>query len=106
MKEQIEELEELKLKITANLREWVKDKSISLDERWNLFFKSDLGDHKTYHENFVNFKSDEYCNNLNRYKIIDLSNAINYKNFSDEIQYDDFRENVLNKFIKSFKWDW
>ncbi len=105
MKEQVEELEKLKLKITANLKEWVKDKSISLDERWDVFIKSDLGDHKTYYEDFVNFESDDYCDNFEKYQTLNLSNAINYKNFSDE-EYNEFREDVLNKFIKSFKWDW
>ena len=108
MKEQIEELEKLKLKITANLKEWVKDKSVSLDERWNVFFKSGLGMHVGSIEDFVNLDPDDYCDNVSRCETIDLQDIRDWGIKSIELNedYDAFREDVLNKFIKSFEWDW
>ena len=110
MKEQIEELEKLKLKITANLKEYVKDKSIPLDERWNLFFESNLGSHSNYIENFVNLDSNDLANSrdYNRHETVDLQDLREYgvESIESDKEYDEFREDVLNKFIQSFEWDW
>ena len=110
MKEKIEQLDKLKQQLTSELREWVKDKSIPLDERWDVFFASGLGVHSGSLENFVNLTDDDLANvrDFNRYEIVDLDYVREYGSItleSDEA-YDEFREDVLSKFIKSFEWDW
>ena len=110
MKKEIEELEKLKLKITTNLKEWVKDRSISLDERWNLFFKSNLGDHKNWIEDFKNLDSDDLVKSrdYNRHETVYLEDLKEYgvESIESDENYNEFREDVLSKFIKSFEWDW
>ncbi len=108
MKEKIQELEKLKLKLTADLKEWVKDKSIPLDERWEVFFASGLGDHETCYEDFVNLNSDDYCDRVSRHEVIYLSDIRDWgiDSLESDEDYDAFREDVLERFIKSFEFDW
>lgn len=105
MLQEIEDLIELNKKLAEKLKVWVVDKSIDINVRWDAFIKSDLGEHKSYYEDFVNFNTDDYCDNIDKYQVIKLSDATNFKCFSNE-EYDEFREDVLSKFIKSFEFDW
>ncbi len=110
MKEKIQQLKDLKQELTLELKEWVKDKTIPLDERWDLFFQSDLGDHRTWIEDFKNLDSDNIAKNrdVNRHETIYLDTIEEWyiKSIEDSEKYDEFREDVLSKFIQSFEWDW
>lgn len=110
MLEKIEQLNKLKQNLTSELRKWVKDKSIPLNERWVVFFKSDLGEHVSSIEDFVNLNSDDVYDTYQpeRYITIYLSDIRDYgiKSLESDEDYDAFREDVLNKFIKSYRWDW
>ena len=107
MKEKIEQLAKQKQELTVELREWVKDKSIPLDERWDVFFASGLGSHIGSIEEFVNLNSDDYCDNMQRHEIVHLGDVSDWVgSLTSDEAYDEFREDVLSKFIKSFEWDW
>ncbi len=94
-------------KLTQELKEWVKDKSISLDERWEVFIESDLGTHKCSYEDFAHFNSDMYCDDTRRGATIYLSDVEDtyFENNTLE-EINEFKEDVLNSFIKSFEFDW
>lgn len=110
MKERIEQLAKLKVEITSDLREWVKDKSIPLDERWDVFFASGLGIHSGNIEKFINLNDDDLVSRMdyNRHEIVKLGDIREYgiDSLESDEDYNDFREDVLEKFIKSFEWDW
>ncbi len=110
MKEKIEQLGKLKVEITSELKEWVKDKSIPLDERWDTFFKSGLGRHISSIETFVNLTGNDICSVFqpSRHETIHLGDIAEYgiSSIESEEAYNEFREDVLNKFVKSFEWDW
>jgi len=51
MKEKIEQYLTLQSQLKSEMKEWVKNEDIPLDERWKLFIKSELGDiHDWYME--------------------------------------------------------
>lgn len=108
MKEKIEEFLKQKQQLTPELKEWVKDKSIPLEERWEVFFKSELGENSTYYEEFEHFFNEVYCNRLNKYQTLKLKDVEEYDWFP-ELSHEElieFKEDVLSRFINSFKWDW
>lgn len=110
MKEKIENFLKLKEELKKELKEYVKDKKIPLEERWELFVKSKLGNHSRYYYEFEGI-------DWNRYTLYDdfytdkyaqitvdamLETARELEDF-DEIA---FKKDVLNKFIYSFENDW
>lgn len=113
MKEEIELFLQNKDELTEKLKIWVKDKSIPLDERWDLFIKSDLGEHSRYVERFNCKLGDHFVENLeNKYETNNVSEILDFANYDpedDSYSEEDiieFKENVLDKFIKSFEFDW
>lgn len=110
MRDKIKQLKKDKEKLTLELKEWVKDKSIPLDERWEVFFASDLGKHSSWIEDFVNLDSDDVASHrdMDRSETVDLQDirAYGISSIESDEDYDAFREDVLTKFIKSFEWDW
>ncbi len=111
MKEKIENYLTNKEKLKTDLKEWVKDKSIPLDERFEVFIKSNLGDHRRFSESFNCKLGNVYLDYLEqRYEtqkvdeIIDFYNE--YKEKFTETDLITFKENVLEKFVKSFEFDW
>lgn len=110
MRDKIKEFNSSKELLKQELKKYVTNREISLDERWNLFFESDLGDHSTSIEDFLNLDSDDIASvrDFNRHEIVDLESIIEWEieSIKDEDCYDKFREDVLRKFIKSYEWDW
>lgn len=118
MKEKIEQFLKEKEILTEELKEWVKDKSIPLEERWEVFVKSELGERISYYEQFEGVESDGYYDNyyIEKYQTVttgqlfEIASKPTYTNKEPELntqeQKDSFREDVLDKFIKSFENDW
>lgn len=118
MKRELEEFNIIKEGIKNRLKIWVKDKNIPLEERWKTFIDSDLGDHKPFIERFEGMDDENYTDKyyIKRYQTVDVEALYEW---GTEDNYDDeepelntvekqnaFKEDVLNKFIKSFEFDW
>lgn len=118
MKEKINELILLQAQYKGELREWVKDKSIPLEERWSTFIKSKLGEHRTSYEEFEWIDSDNYYDDyhIERHETVYIDKLYeqgitpryrtNQAELNTEEKQQEFKEDVLNKFIYSFKMDW
>lgn len=109
LKQKVKELEQYKRVLADELRLFVVDRSIPLQERWEIFKHSDLGEHSTYTADFVNFESDDWCDAFDRHVTIDLLSVQQnnwYYVFENEDAYNEFREDVLRCFMKSFENDW
>lgn len=122
MKEQIEDFLKLKEKLTTQLKEWVKDESVSLEERWSVFIKSGLGKDDTYYISpdcidwnrvtlYNNFYLDKYavCS-AERFVEKALDNQEYYKGdnnpYEDNLKEKLIRFFMIEKFMKSFENDW
>lgn len=106
-----------KAKVTKELREYVKDKNIPLDQRWDLFIYSELGTHHKYIIHPDGLDEDKYFDTidfdrgtiiivedfLENIKILDVEDPEEDKILEDEVV---FKEWCLDKFIKSFTFDW
>lgn len=109
IKEKVEEFLDLQNDLRIELKEYVKDKSISLDERWELFITCELGDREPYCESFESFDYDNFYATYEYEEI--TSEDIIYRLSKDSEQYlyttlDDVKEEILDKFLYSFKFDW
>lgn len=92
--------------LKEQLRIWVKDKTIPLEERWEVFFLSELGDARNYYKDFKHFQSREYCEY--KHETIDMQYVLDWleeKPLTPE-EIIEFKEDVLEQFIKSFEYDW
>jgi len=116
MKEYIERYLELKETLTTALKEYVKDKSIPVDERWEAFIKADVAPiDGTYHDpdgidwNKYTLYDDFYCD---RYATIKANSILELcKDMaSDEegFEYDPvaIKEYFMDNFISGFINDW
>lgn len=113
MKEKIEDALKVLKECKEEFKQWVKDQSVPLDERWNLFIQSKLGDHRHYYERFANFPSDGYYDDFfwDRHMTITVDNmyeaGLDREGYLDtQDKADEFREDVLRQFIYSFNIDW
>ena len=105
--------------LVKDFEEWCKDKTIPLDERWDIFMKSGFGKHHTYYWDFKTFDQNAFHDgeHVRRYETCDPVRVIDefgkgerLEDFIDQDNYDklviDFKEEVLEKFIKSWNFDW
>jgi len=109
MKEKIEKFLEEKKLLTEKLKLWVVDKSIPLGERWDLFIKSELGIEEPYIIDFDCEMDKQYIEELEyKYSTHNTGDIVKWLDEGQytEIQIIEFQEEVLEKFIKSFKFDW
>jgi hypothetical protein len=106
MKEKIEKFLKLKKDLTSELKKWVKDKSIPLEERWDVFVDSELWENDCYiiHSDVLDL--DRCYSNMDRHETINVEWILEY--FSDEPKekLDKFKEEILENFIYSFTYDW
>jgi len=111
----IEQFLDEKAKLTKELQEWVVDKVIPLEERWNLFIKSGLGGHTWVYVDFDTDIGRDYCDDLEqKYETHKVTDVLSWAEDQEdhekprytENQIIDFKESVLIKFIKSFDFDW
>lgn len=118
MKNKIKELNLLKKTLTKELKIWVKDKSIPLDERWDVFHDSQLGEELSFYEEFEGVDSDGYYDNyyIDKYQTVytknlfEMASEKRYNKQKAELdtieKQNAFKEDVLNKFVKSFEMNW
>jgi coenzyme F420-reducing hydrogenase alpha subunit len=114
MKEKIEKFLQEKKTLIEELKKWVVNKSIPLEERWELFIKSELGDHETSYWDFNTFDNEKFHDGEYRQKYQTLipEDVINWatskfnKINATEEQINNFKEEVLKNFIKSWEFDW
>ena len=116
MKDKIEnilkDIEALKLQF----KEWCKDKTVPLDERWEVFIKSDLGDIDDFYRNppGINWNKktlfdDFYTDKRSTLSANDMLNIIidEPEKFDwDEEKEIEFKESFLQDFCKGFINDW
>jgi len=115
---EIKKLNEQKEELKSKLRLYVKDKTISLDNRWNCFIESKLGINSPYIERFDCKVGKEYLNTREqRYETHDVQDIMDWL---EDLELDEelstyninkediieFQEKVLDKFIFSYKFDW
>jgi hypothetical protein len=127
MKEELNEFFKQEQYIKGKLKEWVKDKSISLEERWEVFIKSGLGIHDNYYQTFGILDGDWIQSEgpiyAERYEKVNVERIIEsieeakqtlMEDPDDEYLNKDFanvdlvklKEAILESFIKSFNFDW
>ena len=116
--QRIFEFKETELELKNLVKDYVQNKDFPLDERWEVFENSDLGDHEIY---YVDFKSINLVDiyELNRYEIVNVIDKV--QNIIEDYEYclenkeeyrftleqiNDLKEEVLEEFVKSFKFDW
>lgn len=99
--------------LISDLKKIVIDKSIPLEERWNLFIESDLGNHDDYyHEPFgIDWNNKSLYNDFHtdRYAHLEVKDMLNRSLDNDLFETNGdilFKEYFLTKFIKSFENNW
>lgn len=109
MKQEIDNWLKAEKEFKNKFKGWLKNKDISLEERWKLFIESGLGEHKKYYEAFDCKLGQEYSDNLeDRYSNERVEYILDYAAENDypEEEIIQFKENVLSSFIKSYTFDW
>jgi len=112
MKEKIEQFFLLKKELEIELVEWVKDKSIPLEERWDVFIKSKLGNHSGgLYWNFESLDEELFHSEHGKYETLNVEDVIswfarNNKNKYTETDFNNFKEEALAEFIYSWDLDW
>ena len=78
LQKRLELFNKAKENIKSDLKKFVADKSYPLNERWNLFIESDLGDDDTSIPSFKSFDIyQDYYRDLNRYELISVEGINN-----------------------------
>lgn len=126
MKEKIEKFLLQKEEIEKELREYVKDQSIPLESRWDLFVSSDLGEERSYILELESYNLDKYYDRgwMDRGTTIDFDRIYDYLYDYELEDYDEeepeyqeikdriedkintIKEELLSLFIKSWRFDW
>lgn len=124
LKELIDDLNQRKSDLENQVKSVCQDKTLSLDERWELFVVSDFGIHKNWYEDFEGIDNNDY----NRYEFINLIDWVKFRlencgfydleeclkdsEFNIEqyevelVKLNKIREEILQKWIKSYVIDW
>ena len=105
LQKRIELFNKAKESIKSDLKKFVVDKSYPLNERWDLFIESDLGDDDKYmpYTNFFDI-THKYQSNFKKYELAFVEGIS--KNLDTEEKENSFKEEILQMFIKSFIFDW
>ena len=111
-----QQLENIKQSLTADVKEYVQNTSIPLEDRWEVFKKCGVGKEESYIQHII-FNGEDICDTepFSKYETIFLVNVV--ENKEDDLQYykdvdftresiEAFKEEVLNQFIWSFEYDW
>lgn len=112
IQERIEALNQAKDIIKQDLKDYVTNKSIDLNTRWDTFEKSDLGDSSYYVEEFnchlgqkiVGQQESRYSTVCVFYALECLLDDKDYDENGPEVNL--YKENVMKAFIKDWQFDW
>lgn len=124
LKKLIDDLNQRKSDLENQVKSVCQDKTLPLDERWELFVVSDFGIHKNWCEDFEEIDNSAY----NRYAFINLVDRVEFEledcgfydlkeclkdpEFNVEqyevelVKLNKLREEILQKWIKSYVFDW
>lgn len=106
MKTKLDEYLTHKALFKSELKAFCHDKSIPLDERWDAFIKSELGEISPYSSNCKiigrMIVSDEI--DIEKYSTHEYNDII--KELSDQARMISIQEYALEKFEKGFTYDW
>lgn len=114
MKQEVEQFKKLEKELKDSFRVWVTDRNIPLKERFDLFLESGLGDHRSSVDRFNCKIGKEFPESLeDRYETISIERILEWveneedhdTEFSIE-EINEFKENVLSSFVKSYTFDW
>ena len=116
MKEKIKDFLETKKEIVNILKKFVVNKEISLDDRWNLFIESDLGEIDSFYMEppgidwnkkslYDDFHADKYSTVLATDMLETINDEAEEFNWNDNKQKE-FKEFFLKEFTKGFIHDW
>ena len=125
MKGQLDNYLKAKADFIVEFKKWCADKSVDVNERWDLFILSELGEdynfimsplgHLSYFDDLYYEKHETITAEelLERFKEHKLDYKDDPDGFSKEFKQemaefneDEYKEFFLQKFIKSFKLDW
>lgn len=125
MKEKIENFLKLQEEIIKELKKYVKDKTIPLETRWDLFVSSDLGDEDGYILRLESYDLDGYYDRswCARYTTVEPEHIFEYlydyelEDYEEELDYElakvelevtisNIKEELLSLFVKSWRFDW
>ena len=129
MKKQILDFFELRDKIEDVVKQYVQDKSISLDDRWEIFERSGFGEHNCWIKHLDSLHDDicmydglvhvdrnqdvsvfyiieTYKEDVESYNNQDWckDNILEWKKYG--FDPDNFKEECMQKFVKGWKYDW
>lgn len=124
LKELIDDLNQRKLYLEIQVKSVCQDKTLPLDERWELFVSSGFGIDNSFYEEFEGIDND----NFNKYELVNLIEQVRYKlydcgfyNLSQHLKNSEFdiekyesdfnkikelQEEILQRWIKSYIFDW
>jgi hypothetical protein len=114
MEEKIKQFKELKDSLTGELRLWVADKSVSLEERWKVFIASGFGE-TSYRTDFGLDRDDEFLYEsplyMSKYEIQPVENILECLKDSEEFELTEeeeliFKNYCLDNFYSKMKFDW
>ena len=103
-REQVKQFLEEKNDLTEGLKVWVKDKSVPLEERWDVFLDSELGEISTYYEDYDGVDTDDLLADHDKYQVIRVEHIL--ERIEDDEDAIRFKEDVLDKFSAGFEYDW
>lgn len=116
MKDKIQKYEEDGQRLKDEVKQFVQDKTKPLEERWEIFCLAEMGERGDWVEDFDSLNKvyggevswyDDFC--VERMQTVYLTNVLDTLTSKDNIteeQINEFKEEVLQKFIWSFEFDW
>ena len=94
--------------IKIEVKEYCQDTSKPLEDRWDLFINSELGDEERFYEDFgcsIGRDAVEQCEDkYSLQRVEDVLESNEYEDDNPEVSI--YKEAVLAKFIKSWQYDW
>jgi len=110
MQETVEMYLESQGYVRGLLRDFVKNKSVPLCVRWDLFVRSELGDHVSFVVHWKSIDDDWFTMDgpyyVSRYETIETVYIVGWLEENHPDLVDAFKEEVLEMFLKSYEYDW
>ena len=108
------EFKNQEIRLISELKKLVKDKSIPLEDRWNEFIESGLGEEDRFLLSLDCYDLDNFYADCERYATYDVEDIIDHiidcEEELDNVEYNnlltEIKEEILDQFICSFVYDW
>jgi len=92
--------------LTQKVKSFCQNKEYPLDDRWNLFIESDLGEHQSWYLDLNSVDLYNYYSNRERHQKIESKYLIFWLDEHAYTNVNEIKEEILQLFIKSFEYDW